>query len=192
MGALRFLGAAQSESPFFVRYKIQPMAHQFEVIIERDSEGYFVASVPALPGCHTQAKSMAASRSWRLPIRVRASPNWLQPRPRSHSRRARPMSRPRLRLRRQRLRPIPTHPVQRACRLRAARSLRHLQRGLRKPPRTCQHQLPWCPHLQSRFRLSICAKSAAPLRYRRSAKRSAASLPHIPWPDQRLRQHPRL
>lgn len=58
MGALRFLGAAQSESPFFVRYKIQPMAHQFEVIIERDSEGYFVASVPALPGCHTQAKSM--------------------------------------------------------------------------------------------------------------------------------------
>lgn len=30
----------------------------FNVIIERDEEGYFVASVPALPGCHTQAKSM--------------------------------------------------------------------------------------------------------------------------------------
>jgi predicted RNase H-like HicB family nuclease len=34
------------------------MAHQFDVIIERDEEGYFVASVPALPGCHTQAKSL--------------------------------------------------------------------------------------------------------------------------------------
>jgi predicted RNase H-like HicB family nuclease len=34
------------------------MAHQFDVIIERDEEGYFVASVPTLPGCHTQAKSL--------------------------------------------------------------------------------------------------------------------------------------
>ncbi len=32
--------------------------HQFDVIIEKDSEGYFVASVPALTGCHTQAKSL--------------------------------------------------------------------------------------------------------------------------------------
>jgi len=31
---------------------------QFDVIIEKDSEGYFVASVPALKGCHTQAKSL--------------------------------------------------------------------------------------------------------------------------------------
>lgn len=31
---------------------------QFNVIIEQDAEGYFVASVPALPGCHTQAKSL--------------------------------------------------------------------------------------------------------------------------------------
>jgi len=28
------------------------------VIIERDEEGYFVAEAPALPGCHTQAKSL--------------------------------------------------------------------------------------------------------------------------------------
>jgi len=28
------------------------------VLIERDSEGYLVASVPSLPGCHTQTKSM--------------------------------------------------------------------------------------------------------------------------------------
>ena len=34
------------------------MTQQFDVVVERDSEGYFVASVPALPGCHTQAKSL--------------------------------------------------------------------------------------------------------------------------------------
>lgn len=34
------------------------MTHQFYVDVERDSEGYFVASVPALPGCHSQAKSL--------------------------------------------------------------------------------------------------------------------------------------
>ena len=34
------------------------MTRQFDVIVEKDSEGYFVASVPALPGCHTQAKSL--------------------------------------------------------------------------------------------------------------------------------------
>jgi predicted RNase H-like HicB family nuclease len=31
---------------------------QFDVVIERDSEGYYVASVPQLPGCHTQARSL--------------------------------------------------------------------------------------------------------------------------------------
>ncbi len=34
------------------------MAQQFDVVVERDSEGYFVASVPSLPGCHTQSKSL--------------------------------------------------------------------------------------------------------------------------------------
>ena len=34
------------------------MARQFSVIIERDQDGYYVASVPALRGCHTQAKSL--------------------------------------------------------------------------------------------------------------------------------------
>lgn len=34
------------------------MSREFDVIIERDSEGYYVASVPALPGCHTQARSL--------------------------------------------------------------------------------------------------------------------------------------
>ena len=34
------------------------MARQFDVVVERDAEGYFVASVPSLPGCHSQAKSL--------------------------------------------------------------------------------------------------------------------------------------
>ena len=34
------------------------MARAFNVIIERDSEGYYIASVPELRGCHTQAKSL--------------------------------------------------------------------------------------------------------------------------------------
>lgn len=38
--------------------KVKIMTYQFDVIIEQDAEGYFVASVPALPGCHTQAKSL--------------------------------------------------------------------------------------------------------------------------------------
>jgi predicted RNase H-like HicB family nuclease len=29
----------------------------FNVIVEKDADGYLVASVPALKGCHTQAKS---------------------------------------------------------------------------------------------------------------------------------------
>ncbi|PZU97224.1 MAG: HicB family protein [Leptolyngbya sp.] len=31
---------------------------EFNVLIERDSDGYLVASVPSLPGCHTQATSL--------------------------------------------------------------------------------------------------------------------------------------
>jgi predicted RNase H-like HicB family nuclease len=34
------------------------MTKEFNVIIERDEEGYYVASVPELQGCHTQAKSL--------------------------------------------------------------------------------------------------------------------------------------
>ena len=33
------------------------MNREFNVIIERDADGYLVASVPTLRGCHTQAKS---------------------------------------------------------------------------------------------------------------------------------------
>ncbi len=31
---------------------------EFSVVIEQDADGYFVASVPELRGCHTQAKSL--------------------------------------------------------------------------------------------------------------------------------------
>ena len=31
---------------------------EFNVVIERDEDGYLVASVPAIPGCHTQARSL--------------------------------------------------------------------------------------------------------------------------------------
>ena len=34
------------------------MARQFDVVIERDEEGLYVASVPQLPGCHTDATSL--------------------------------------------------------------------------------------------------------------------------------------
>ena len=37
---------------------IDAMARDFNVIIERDSEGFYVASVPSLRGCHTQARSL--------------------------------------------------------------------------------------------------------------------------------------
>jgi predicted RNase H-like HicB family nuclease len=34
------------------------LPRQFDVVIERDEEGYYVASVPQLFGCHTQARSL--------------------------------------------------------------------------------------------------------------------------------------
>lgn len=34
------------------------VVREFTVVIERDEDGYLVASVPTLPGCHTQARSL--------------------------------------------------------------------------------------------------------------------------------------
>ena len=31
---------------------------RFDVVIRQDEDGYYVATVPKLPGCHTQAKSL--------------------------------------------------------------------------------------------------------------------------------------
>lgn len=33
-------------------------SRKFTVVIERDEEGYYVATVPGLRGCHTQAKNL--------------------------------------------------------------------------------------------------------------------------------------
>lgn len=35
---------------------------QFKVLIEQDEDGYFVASIPELPGCHTQGKTLEEVR----------------------------------------------------------------------------------------------------------------------------------
>jgi predicted RNase H-like HicB family nuclease len=42
----------------FIAWRILNMVKEFSVVIERDEDGYFVASVPALRGCHTQARSL--------------------------------------------------------------------------------------------------------------------------------------
>ncbi|MGH9367726.1 MAG: type II toxin-antitoxin system HicB family antitoxin [Thermoanaerobaculia bacterium] len=34
------------------------MKKEFNVVVERDREGLYVASIPELEGCHTQAKSL--------------------------------------------------------------------------------------------------------------------------------------
>jgi predicted RNase H-like HicB family nuclease len=34
------------------------MKREYNVIIEKDADGFFVATVPELRGCHTQAKSL--------------------------------------------------------------------------------------------------------------------------------------
>ena len=34
------------------------MKKEFDVVVEMDSDGYYVASVPVLQGCHTQARSL--------------------------------------------------------------------------------------------------------------------------------------
>jgi predicted RNase H-like HicB family nuclease len=31
---------------------------KFGVVVEKDENGYYIASVPQLPGCHTQAKTL--------------------------------------------------------------------------------------------------------------------------------------
>ena len=34
------------------------MGREFSVVVERDADGFYVASVPTLHGCHTQARSL--------------------------------------------------------------------------------------------------------------------------------------
>lgn len=41
------------------KWDVTGMERQFTFIIEQDEEGYFVATVPELHGCHTQARSLS-------------------------------------------------------------------------------------------------------------------------------------
>lgn len=36
---------------------------QFKVLIEQDEDGWYVASVPELPGCYTQGKTLEVTRT---------------------------------------------------------------------------------------------------------------------------------
>ena len=38
--------------------RVMKQDKRFTVVIERDEEGYYVATVPSLRGCHTQAKTL--------------------------------------------------------------------------------------------------------------------------------------
>ncbi len=38
--------------------KLKNRARLFTVVIEQDEDGYFVASVPSLPSCYTQARKL--------------------------------------------------------------------------------------------------------------------------------------
>ncbi len=41
-----------------MKARTQLAPRQFDVVIERDSEGYYVASIPRFPACHSQARSL--------------------------------------------------------------------------------------------------------------------------------------
>jgi predicted RNase H-like HicB family nuclease len=52
-------GELAGGSPFWQTFPVKKTRKQeFSIIVERDEEGYYVASVPTLPGCHTQARSL--------------------------------------------------------------------------------------------------------------------------------------
>jgi predicted RNase H-like HicB family nuclease len=46
-------------SPFHSkRLELSTGMRQFDVVIERDEEGFYAGSVPQFPGCHTQGRSL--------------------------------------------------------------------------------------------------------------------------------------
>ena len=34
------------------------MTTEYTILVEKDEDGYYVGSIPALPGCHSQARSV--------------------------------------------------------------------------------------------------------------------------------------
>jgi predicted RNase H-like HicB family nuclease len=51
-------GVGQRPRSTKLKARTDSVTRQFDVVIERDSEGYYVASVPQIPACHTQARSL--------------------------------------------------------------------------------------------------------------------------------------
>ena len=57
---------------------------KFAVMVERDEDGVYIASVPELPGCHTQAKTLdklteRVKEAIAAYLEVPASKTWLNP-----------------------------------------------------------------------------------------------------------------
>src|SRR5437870_3566872 len=50
--------AAGARRDFYNGRRGYKVPRQFDVVIERDQEGYYIASVPQIPACHTQARSL--------------------------------------------------------------------------------------------------------------------------------------
>jgi predicted RNase H-like HicB family nuclease len=56
--ALRWSTYARGVTITLMSKRAGPGADPFTVLVEQDEDGYFVATVPELRGCHTQAKSL--------------------------------------------------------------------------------------------------------------------------------------
>jgi predicted RNase H-like HicB family nuclease len=39
-------------------FELKCMSVKFSVVVEKDEDEYYLASVPELPGCHTQARTL--------------------------------------------------------------------------------------------------------------------------------------
>lgn len=57
-GVQRDKGLANETHFSNIKIMRKSKGREFSVIVERDEEGYYIGSVPELPGCHTQARSL--------------------------------------------------------------------------------------------------------------------------------------
>ena len=54
----REAGGASADEPALDYVQEGGMSRTYDVVVQRDEDGYYVGSVPELPGCHTQAKTL--------------------------------------------------------------------------------------------------------------------------------------
>ena len=52
------VGRFYASYPSDCTYKLNSRSTEYTIVIEKDEDGYYVGSVPGLPGCHTQGKSI--------------------------------------------------------------------------------------------------------------------------------------